>query len=269
MQKFGEWLLRNPLNAIVTAFILAILPITGLASGLILGLISLRQGLQKSASVLIAVCLPAVILYLLGTQNGVFMLAIYLGIWLGAGLLRRTASWSITLQSIALSIAVIIVLINNLYGAEIQVWQKDWINIAQPITSDYLIGILAASMSMIIYGLLILSRWWQAVLFNPGKLRAELHAIRANKLFASLFVIMVIIVEFAKVAFLANLLLVLNLPLLIAGVSLLHYLIFTKKWSGAWLFLVYLSALLASTLIGVLAIIDSWLNFRVRWAPTS
>ena len=113
---------------------------------------------------------------------------------------------------------------------------------------------------------LVLARWWQALLFNPGGFQEEFHNIRLDKKSTAVSVIIVCVGLSALAEYQLWLQLAI-VPLLVSGLSTLHYAVKLKGFGSHWLVLVYIGLILGSLTAGLLAAVgaaDSVLNLRAR-----
>jgi len=114
---------------------------------------------------------------------------------------------------------------------------------------------------------LLLGRWWQSVLYNPGGFRQEFHSIRFSPAASSALVVLTLLIstyglEYRPWAVLFA------VPLSIAGVSFIHARVAHRKQGPGWLTVFYMlwAVLDPVKLIVVgIAIADSWVDFRSRW----
>jgi len=131
--------------------------------------------------------------------------------------------------------------------------------------------IISTAVSLQVFSVLclILGRYWQALLYNPGGFGREFRAIRIPKRVAlSLLAVMCVA---PLIGWSALILLPLcSVPLFFAGLSLLHGLVAQKKLASFWLVGFYVTVLPLMHLIGplfvVLAIVDSLIDIRGRLA---
>jgi hypothetical protein len=116
---------------------------------------------------------------------------------------------------------------------------------------------------------IVLARWWQATLYNPGGFQQEFHQLRLKPVQG--------VVCFAAVIYCwsqggdyqtwASLF---ALPLLLVGIAIVHHTVKVRAVSGQWLVLFYIALLLFSpltVLLVTLAVMDTWTNFRARIQP--
>ncbi|BBP74438.1 hypothetical protein CCU68_32125 [Pseudomonas gingeri NCPPB 3146 = LMG 5327] len=131
--------------------------------------------------------------------------------------------------------------------------------------------IISTAISLQVFSVLclILGRYWQALLYNPGGFGREFRAIRLPKNVAlSLLAVMCVAPFFGLHALI--LLPLCGVPLVFAGLALIHGLVAQKRLAGFWLVGIYVTLLpfmhLLGPLLVVLAIVDSLIDFRGRLA---
>jgi len=116
--------------------------------------------------------------------------------------------------------------------------------------------------------LLMVARWWQALLYNPGGFQQEFHQLRLQPRVAGLLMALFVLASMG-VTVLSGWVLYFVLPLFFAGLALVHGLIGMKKLSRLWLLAFYMLMLnpLLAQLLTVAALIDSFYDFRRRVTP--
>ena len=116
--------------------------------------------------------------------------------------------------------------------------------------------------------LLILARWWQALMYNPGGFQKEFHEFRLQPSVAMLLVGLFLLASLGGTV-LTGWILYFVIPLAIAGVALVHGLVGIKRLSRLFLVAFYLLLLspLAVQLLSVAALLDSFYDFRRRIQP--
>ena len=113
---------------------------------------------------------------------------------------------------------------------------------------------------------LALARGWQAGLYNPGGFREEFHALRLAPRELALLVMLGVL---GGVLGLPALGMLAWVPLLVAGIALVHGVIGYKGMNGLWLVAFYV--LLITTwpmilIVLLMAFIDAFADFRGRLA---
>jgi len=134
---------------------------------------------------------------------------------------------------------------------------------------QFMLGLIAWVLALSSIVSLLLSRWWQALLFNPGGFQEEFHSLRLSNQLAVAVLIAVVAgfylpTEYRPWAQLAA------IPLLLSGVALIHHVVKTLQLGSQWLVLMYFGLIVFSPTTGALlvglAFSDSMLNLRSRLA---
>jgi hypothetical protein len=130
-------------------------------------------------------------------------------------------------------------------------------------------GLIAALLQIVSVLCLIVGRYWQALLYNPGGFGREFRAVRLPRVAALvLLVCMLVGPNFGpQMAMLTPLC---SVPLVFAGLALMHGLVAEKRLARFWLVGLYVTLLMFMQLIYpllvALAIVDSLIDFRGRLA---
>lgn len=285
MKSLGEFVTRNLWQACLIAFIFALLPLLGWIALVIVALICMRKGPTHGLAVLVAACLPSIIMLAMG-WHGSMLQVVYFAltcfvVWLMAILLRAT-NWAATLQ-ITAGLGVLAVL--ALHGVYPEIAKQMQAYLAQTLSkanvasaqqqelielwSQSAVHLFVASTLAFSTLWLALARWWQSMLFNPGKLKTELHNIRLNKYLGIIAVVMLALLLILEAQWLRDIVPVILLPFSIAGLSLFHSYCAAHKIHVAWLVAFYVLLVLlmgvVSSFLAVAAIVDSWFDIRSRW----
>jgi len=281
--------------AAVTALLAFILPPVAWLSGGVIALVALHLGPARGLQLMGYAGAASILLgwLVMGTPMlvvGVILL-LWIPVWLAAVLLRNTVSLSVTLQAITgLSVALVVVL--HLGFPELQTQlQQEFANILQPVIEQQpdtaqqqelqlavesvlvlLPGILATGMMMGIMLSLLLGRWWQSVLYNPGGLAKEFNSLRLGRplnLISSVLLLMVLFSASELVTMIV--LLVLSLYLL-QGMAVVHGVFELRQIAKGWLIGLYVMLLFIPHLVvlplAVFGLSDTWVDFRHRLART-
>jgi len=114
---------------------------------------------------------------------------------------------------------------------------------------------------------LFLGRWWQAALTHPGGFRQEFRALyfpaRVALPLLALCVMLLLVTPQAS-----TWAVILAMPLLFSGLSLVHAWAGKRGLGAGWLVLFYVILVvvdLSKVALAALAALDSWYNFRGRW----
>ena len=280
MLALARWVMRGTPQAAVTALIAALIPWLFWLSAAVAALVTLRRGLGPGLPVLIAAALPAGWWWV---QGDAVPLASVLLVTLMATILRARLRWGDTLIAGTLVCAVLvqigIFLPPGGAGPMLEQVRQNSAEVdgmltelsAQGVSTEQLAGMLISGITGLVVLLaaiacLALARSWQAGLYNPGGFREEFHALRLSAKELLLLVgvgILGLVFAMPMATMLAW------VPLLVAGVALVHGWIGMKGMSGFWLVGFY--ALLLTTwptilIVLLLAVVDTFADFRARLA---
>ena len=280
MRALAEFIMAGRLKAALVALLASFLPLVSPAA---VGLVVLRQGLTEGCLVLLWAVLPLAILVNSENMNGAMAWASIfsvLVVLIGASTLKQTGAWTSALK-VMLSVSVISGLaMKLLLAAEVnamretlnamfrQLQQQDNALIFE--ASDlFVAGLLAWAIAFMAIVALVLARWWQSLLYNPGGFSTEFHALRFNRLSASLLfaALMGCYLLGQEYVSWGNLL---GLPLLLSGIALVHHAVAYTQLGTRWIVVFYMGLFLllgplSSVLIG-LGFLDSVMDFRSRLA---
>jgi hypothetical protein len=138
-------------------------------------------------------------------------------------------------------------------------------------TPGQVAGILAAGNAVTAVLSLLLARYWQALLYNPGGFRGEFHRLRLP-VGATLILGGLALFLWLQSSWVSGWAMVWAVPLMFAGFALVHaWVAFTRRGNGSlvafyamWLFLDPVKGLLLG-----LVMADALLDFRRRWSSAS
>ncbi|ABE58247.1 hypothetical protein [Chromohalobacter israelensis] len=280
MLALARWVMRGTPQAAVTALIAALIPWLFWLSAAVAALVTLRRGLGPGLPVLIAAALPAGWWWV---QGDAVPLASVLLVTLMATILRARLRWGDTLIAGTLVCAVLvqigIFLPPGGAGPMLEQVRQNSAEVdgmltelsAQGVSTEQLAGMLISGITGLVVLLaaiacLALARSWQAGLYNPGGFREEFHALRLS---AKELLLLVGVGVLGLVFAMPMATMLVWVPLLVAGVALVHGWIGMKGMSGFWLVGFY--ALLLTTwptilIVLLLAVVDTFADFRARLA---
>lgn len=293
INKYGMKIITNRSYAAGVALVFAFLSFfdipVGWMSTIIIGLITLQQGMRSGAYIIAWAILPAVAMLYLG-QTFIFVNVLilhYLLIWIFSGIFRRTQDWGFILQ-IAASLGILAVCGVHLYNPDIQQWwliqfnaflkeiaanNSFGINIKfLQAYADYITTMATGVMTLmvLISNLmnLLLARWWQLSLKGSKSLKQECYQVRVHfvtvigliLIFAGLLIDSKLFIDLLPLAL---------MPFIISGWSFFHAYLAGKKRATVWLIIFYSLFILLSpyvlTFLSVLGVVDSLVNMRKRW----
>ena len=294
MRFLASFVMRGRMPAMLVAAVGAVLalilaPAAWLSGGAV-ALVTLRQGARAGLAVTAGATLGAGALLALIIGNPlpavVFVLMLWLPTWLLALVLRRTMSLTYTVQA-AIALGLLAVLGVHLIVADPPVlWLKLLDVYVKPpllqagyskpaeidrllkVSAEFMTGTAAAFMTMTLMLGLLTGRWWQAMLYNPGGLRQEFHALRMGRTVALITLVVVVLAVATKSALLRDCVIVILVMYVFQGLALIHGLVAKTGAHTAWLVGLYVLMVFALpqvliVLTGV-GLIDTWFDFRAR-----
>jgi hypothetical protein len=250
-----------------------------------IGLVTLRKDSSEGLIVALWALLPWLALYLTGSMSPLLTLApsaALVVIVVAANFLRTTVSWQWTLIGVGLCSAVAVSIVGIVASADIDQVVAEVAELVAQISAQagvseelslvpdrtFVLGLLAWMIALTVVCGLLVARWWQALLFNPGGFREEFHGFRLERRVAIiLFAIVVAGVMLPREY--TPWIELLSLPLLIAGVALVHSSVKIMGFGGHWLGLMYFGLFFigpTGTVLVGLGLVDSILNLRSRLA---
>lgn len=285
MRSLADFIMRGRVQATLVVVACAAMPFLFWLSAAAGCLVYLRRGMKDASGVLLWALLPALAWWYYGDPR---ILMVLLGTLALAAQLRSSESWSrVLLVSIALGLVYGVVLgvvfqepitalaqqlekllPQLLGGFYLKLPVEEQARLAALI-APVLTGLIAALLQAVSVLALILGRYWQAVLYNPGGFGREFRAIKIP-LWPALMLLACMLIgpNFGpQVAMLTPLC---SVPLVFAGLALMHGLVVRGTLGRFWLVGLYVTLLLFMQLIYpllvVLAIVDSLIDFRGRLA---
>ncbi len=284
MRALAEFVMKSPSRALGAAVVAALIPVLSVFSGAIVALVWLRMGPAQGIKILLAAALPG--LYFWVTASSPDVLLGVVGAAALAQVLRTNQGWSrvlivgalaasfiaLTVQWLddALQLQIIDLLLDQ--GGLAESYELTALDQQQlAATLGWLFnGVITSVQLLMLIASLIIARWWQSVLYNPGGFQAEFHALRLP-LWSAAFLPLVLALVVSGQTWLMPAIPVLLVPHLIAGIALVHGVFAIKKYNSFWLGLLYVLLIFTqpymSLLLVLIALADSVVNIRYRLAP--
>jgi len=281
MSSLAKWIMGGPFQALTAAVILALVPGLGWTSGAVIALVALRKNISDAAVPFLGAAAVAI---LVQWPNGdISQLGLLLSALIAATVLAGTRSLAWAVIAAALVSALYMLAVQTLAAAKVD----ELVTLFQPSfdlfkeevakSGNEAVLDLITVHSVVVEGMawvttlgsiaaLLLARWLQARLYNPGGFQAEFHLLRLTPVAAGGLMLVLILVQTFPQARLVLPCVV--MPLLLAGVGLVHGLLGRKPNNGPLLVFFYVG-LLVSAGLGVMllisaAVMDSFVDFRKR-----
>lgn len=275
MHGLAEFAMRSRTHAIAVSLIAAAIPPLAWLSTIIVALVCLRQGVATGAMLALWVLLPmSGWVYVSGDPSVILTMVSTAGLAL---VLRKTSSWEMVLIGVlvlsALSTWAIEWLAPGVVERLITIYMEylEQVDVSLRVSAEdartALLSFFSLGQAFAMTVLLIVARWCQSGLYNPGGFGKEFHNLRLSPGFAATIVaLMMLCFIFSEV--LGRWLLVLTVPLLFAALGFVHWFMAERKLSNGWAVAFYASLVLLFQLVypllASMALMDSWFNIRKR-----
>ena len=277
MRALADFIMRGRVQATLVVVISAVLPLLFWLSAAAGSLVLLRRGFKDATAVIAGGLLAGLAVWVMGDPITFLVIAGALGL---AALLRAEHPWSrVLLVSAVFAVAFSLVLdlaLAQTFDVLAKAFAEAMPKIeGQPVLSGELIRpVLVASTAVTVQLFsvlaLVLARYWQAALYNPGGFGREFRALKLPKQTMAVLVAVMVVAPFIGPQFIV-LASASSLVLVLAGIALMHGLVAQGRLAGFWLVGMYVTLPLIMQLIYpllvVLAIVDSLIDFRGRKSP--
>ena len=281
MRGLAEFIMRGRWQALAVAVLGAGSLLFGWLSAAAVALVTLRKGLSEGTWLVFWALLPAFLAaWASGDIGGIVLL---LGTYVVAVVLRTTVSLALALLVAAavglLSGAGLLLFSGEFLEQLVLLFEGFVAELANSLpagekapalvtpTAPQVAGILAAGNAATIVLSLLLARYWQAALFNPGGFREEFHQLRLP-LPATLFLVVLAGGVWVSEPVVSGWAMVLAVPVMFAGFALFHAWIARTGRGNGSVVIFYLLWLLIDPLKGLVlgvAVADAVMDFRRRW----
>ena len=282
MKGLAEFVLRGRVQALLITVAGATSVLFCWLSAAVIGLVTLRKGAVAGGWLFIWALLPAgAVWYMYGDGGPLALLA---GTLTLAAVLRATVSLPLAiLMTVAVGVVtgIATLALSGVYLQEMAAYFAEFLGSLEQRLSEggqqvelprvqpvQIAGMLGAGTAMTAALCLLLARYWQAALFNPGGFGTEFRELRLP-VSASLVLVLATLVLSSTGPQLRAWAMICMIPLTFAGIALVHANAEARGRGTGWLVGFYLLWLIfdpVKLLVVLLAIADSWLDFRRRWA---
>lgn len=277
MRALASFIMRGRVQATLVVVISAVLPLLFWLSAAACSLVLLGRGFKDATTVIAGGLLAGLAVWVMGDPITFLVIAGALAL---AAMLRAEHPWSrVLLVSAVFAVAFSLVLdlaLAQTFDVLAKAFAEAMPKIeGQPVLSGELIRpVLVASTAVTVQLFsvlaLVLARYWQAALYNPGGFGREFRALKLPKQTMAVLVAVMVVAPFIGPQFII-LASASSLVLVLAGIALMHGLVAQGRLAGFWLVGMYVTLPLIMQLIYpllvVLAIVDSLIDFRGRKSP--
>ena len=291
MQALAEFILRSRSQAMLVAVGCAVLamlmPPMVWAAAAVVALVTLVQGWREGLGVILVAAAGAGLITWLpgGTPLPGAALVISAGIpvWLIAGVLGMTRSLGAALQAAAVVAATAMAGMYVLMPDAAAQWREVIGRLLRPAyerqelpmdqfdtlvnwVAERVYGIFAASLLFSSVIGLLLGRWWQSLVQQPGAFGEEFRELRLDRRVAVLAGLVLVGALAAQPAWLDGLAMLAVVLYLFVGLAVVHGLVKLREMNVGWLVGMYALTVLAvphmPLLLASMGWLDSWADFR-------
>jgi hypothetical protein len=293
MLGLANFVMKGPMQALIAAVLLSALTIwiapLGLLVGAIIGLVTLRVGVTEGFKVLVWSVLANVGLTVALTGSylpaWISVMEYMLPIWLMAVVLRKTNSLALALQLAMILVGLGVIGLHLMIPSPADWWLSLFNQQIKPLLDesqlDYqlegiqelakMLTMLLASFALILwFSILLIARWWQGSLYNPGQFQTDFYQFALPKNVAYLAILLAVLglVFGQESGLIFDLSGVMIAGLMFQGLAIAHQTVAVKKLHTAWLVSLYVALFLFPQVMLILAtigLLDIWSDFRSRW----
>jgi len=271
--------MRGRSHALVLAVCGIALPGLSWFGAAIVGLVTLRRGWQEGSMLILWASIPAIGWLVMVQEPGPLILLT--GVAILAYILRLSVSWSYVLGVTVLLGIPVSLLFELTSEAVIEQVIAFFIKLSEQsgdkpaigederfVLERMLVSLFTAGQLSVMLAALILARWWQSALYNPGGFGDEFRRLRLAPGLVLALVIMMVGCYAAGEPRMGSWILVLVVPLLVSGIALAHWMVNERKLGGNWLVVFYLLLLFFMQfmlpILAIVAVTDSWIDLRKK-----
>lgn len=297
MRLLASYVMRGRSPAVMMTVLLGglsllLAPVSILSSGVV-ALVTLRRGAREGLFIAFLAASAFALLTLVALGDiapAIGLLALlWLPAWFLGSVLRSTRSLALALQGALLLGVALIVTYYVQYQDPVEEWRLLLEPFSQRLVDSQLLpqaqqaelvesfalwmtGILAVLYQLQLSAALLLARWWQAVLYNPGGFRQEFHNLRLHRMLGYIALPILALTflgnQEGNVQLLDFAALLLMAVYFIQGLAVVHGLVGKTKSKQGWLIATYVLLIMAMphmfVMLSVAGYVDTWFDFRAR-----
>lgn len=278
LKALAEFILRGRVQALIVALVGSFFPLVSSAT---VGLVALCKGSKEGFLLFLWASLPLVVMQQVGSEN-MLLTAVSvasLGIMvIAASLHSLYASWQWTLIATVVVAIICAALFGFLMASDVtqllvvaqqmfETMQSSDAPVASVISEPLVLGLVAVILAVGCVMSLIIARWWQSAVYNPGGFQEEFHGFTISSKIAVILLAIFLIGRLIPEGYQlwADLAL---LPFLIAGIALFHSTVKLFGLGSQWVAFLYVGLIFMGkpvTLVLVgLGLAESLIDLRSR-----
>lgn len=284
MRPIAEFVMRGRSQALIMAVLSIGTAYFYWFGAAVIGLVTLRKGVAEGVIILLWSMLPAAALLI--WLHEFMPLGTVLATTAACIALRLTISWRINLLVLMvcgyLTATALVLFADEYLASIVEIYQQFLTELQKgigendsnaaavlaniPVNEQFVAGIFGVMQTVTGFISCVLARWWQSMLYNPGGFQQEFHHIQMPPAIAIALVVLAAVclssgsgmISWAAIA---------CIPLLIAGIALVHGIAGQRRLRTHWLVVFYVLLMAVDELklfLVVLAFVDSFVGFRQR-----
>jgi hypothetical protein len=300
MKALAGFIVSGRYQAILSASLCGILAftlppfstLTNYLGAAVVSLVTLRIGISQGLLVLAAATVVTVLFHQLTGVSVATIAVTVLMLWVPCWLISLVLRWTVSLAVAMFTAAALgVVALVSIYAVagDPSPWWHEHLKLLRSVfdaagmfpqgasvdalledLSHLMTGVIIASLVLGAVCSLLLARWWQAQLVNPGGLHSEFCSLRFWQSMGLMLVVFMLLSQLTRGPpsdMAAQGVLVMLVPYLFAGLAVLHGLVARQGRGKGWLIAVYVLLGIipqVALLLAGLGLVDTWIDFRRR-----
>lgn len=293
MLAIANYAMKGPMQAVIAAVIFSALSVFlapfGIFVGAIIALVTLRISVTEGFKTLVWSVVANITLTLIISGSYfpavISILEFMLPVWLMAVVLRQTNSLANALQfaMILVGLGVVIfyltvpspaewwlALFNAYVAPLLETSQVSYDKEIIPKLAEMVTMLMAVFMIILWFSILVVARWWQSELYNPGQFKTDFYELALPKSTAYMAIVLAILglVNGTQSGLVYDLSGIIIAGLMFQGLAIAHQTVSVRQLSSAWLVGLYILLFLfpqAMLILATIGLVDTWVDFRNRW----
>ncbi|KXJ41172.1 MAG: hypothetical protein AXA67_06395 [Methylothermaceae bacteria B42] len=288
MYEFAAFIMGARWRAVVLASLFALtgvyfVPMV-ILSAAVIALVTLRNGWLEGIVIFIAAAVVTLGIFMALPPRPGFPFPLAIVLWppvmVAAEVLRRTYSQGFALLAVAAFMLAYVAVVHSLTGDVVAFWEQ-WLQQAVANVKGATVegfkhdgtlrlfnGLVAMLYTASVVSALLLARWWQAILYNPGGFQKEFCQLRLPRSMLLGAVLLIWLAGTVNKILMVDLLMVAMMIYLFQGLAVLHGMLVKQGLTGFLMVPVY-GLLLFMPQYGVMGLallgaIDTFIDFRRR-----
>lgn len=278
MKPVAAFIMQGRWHPVLFVVATTLLPLLAWLGGAALALVTLRRGGAEGALTLAgAATLLGVLFGAMGGNPLVSVLGLleYWGpVFLLALVLRATVSLPLTVMAAAGMAALALLAWYAVVADPVAFWRGSLGPLLEGEESAQLVesvlpvlsGFWILGLWVLVTGSLVLARWWQAVLYNPGGFQQEFHALRLDWRLAGASLLIMLAATFTGPGVVYDLSLLVSGVFTLQALAVAHAVRVASGWHWVLMVPVYVLLPFLFKLYALLGIADTWFDLRGRLA---